>query len=33
LARVYDLYDERIAFFAANPPGCEWSGVFVASEK
>jgi adenylate cyclase len=33
LARLYDLYDERIAFFAANPPGCEWSGVFVASEK
>jgi len=32
-ARLYDLYDERIAFFAANPPGCEWSGVFVASEK
>jgi adenylate cyclase len=33
LARVYDLYDERIAFFAANPPGCEWNGVFVANEK
>ena len=33
LARVYDLYDERIAFFAADPPGCEWRGVFVASEK
>jgi hypothetical protein len=23
LARLYDLYDERIAFFAANPPGCD----------
>jgi len=33
LAQLYDLYDERIAFFAANPPGCEWDGVFVASEK
>jgi adenylate cyclase len=32
-ARLYDLYDERIAFFAANPPGWEWNGVFVASEK
>jgi adenylate cyclase len=33
LAQLYDLYDERIAFFAANPPGCEWDGVFVATEK
>jgi adenylate cyclase len=33
LARLYDLYSQRIALFAANPPGCEWNGVFVASEK
>jgi adenylate cyclase len=33
LAQLYDLYDERITFFAANPPGCEWDGVFVANEK
>jgi adenylate cyclase len=33
LARVYHLYDERIAFFASNPPGCDWNSVFVASEK
>jgi adenylate cyclase len=33
LAQLYDLYDERIDFFAANPPGFEWDGVFVASEK
>jgi adenylate cyclase len=33
LAQLYDLYDERITFFAANPPGCEWDGVFVANQK
>ena len=33
LARLYDLYEERIAFYAANPPGPDWDGVFVASEK
>jgi adenylate cyclase len=33
LAQLYDLYEERIGFFAVNPPGCEWDGVFVASEK
>jgi adenylate cyclase len=33
LAQLYDLYDERIAFLAANPPGCAWDGVFVATEK
>jgi adenylate cyclase len=33
LAQLYDLYDARIGFFAANPPGCEWDGVFVAGEK
>ncbi len=33
LAQLYDLYDARIGFFAANPPGCDWDGVFVASEK
>jgi hypothetical protein len=33
LAQVYDLYDERINFFAADPPSGEWDGVFMASEK
>jgi adenylate cyclase len=33
LAQLYDLYDTRIGFLAANPPGCEWDGVFVASDK
>ncbi len=33
LARLYDLYAERIEFFAASPPGPDWEGVFVATEK
>jgi adenylate cyclase len=33
LAQLYDIYDERIGFFAANPPGPDWDGVFVAGEK
>jgi adenylate cyclase len=33
LAQLYDLYEERIGFFAANPPGCDWDGAFVAGEK
>jgi adenylate cyclase len=33
LAQLYDLYDQRIGFFAANPPGPDWDGVFVAGEK
>ena len=33
LTRLYDLYDERIGFFAVSPPGADWDGVFVAGEK
>ena len=33
LAALYDLYDERIRRFAAEPPGPLWDGVFVAAEK
>ena len=33
LAGFYDLYAERIAAYAANPPGPEWEGVFVAETK
>ena len=29
----YDLYAERIAFYAANPPRPDWDGVFVALTK
>ncbi|HEV2303829.1 MAG TPA: adenylate/guanylate cyclase domain-containing protein [Stellaceae bacterium] len=32
LAPLYDLYDERIRRFAAEPPGPAWDGVFVAVE-
>jgi adenylate cyclase len=30
---LYDLYAERIAWFAANPPAADWDGVFVALTK
>jgi adenylate cyclase len=33
LALFYDLYEERIGCFVANPPGPNWDGVFVAGEK
>jgi adenylate cyclase len=33
LARLYDLYEERIAYCRANPPGDDWDGVFVATSK
>ena len=33
LADFYDEYDERIAHFAADPPGADWNGVFVAETK
>jgi len=33
LTGFYDLYAERIAHFAANPPGAAWEGVFVAETK
>jgi adenylate cyclase len=33
LAQLYDVYDERIGFFVANPPGPDWDGVFVAGEN
>jgi len=32
-AELYDLYAERIEYFAANPPGPDWDGVFVATSK
>jgi adenylate cyclase len=33
LAGFYDLYAERIAHFAANPPDLDWDGVFVSETK
>ena len=33
LDALYDLYDERIAECAANPPGPEWDGVYEATSK
>ena len=33
LDELYDLYDERIAAFKADPPPQDWDGVFVATTK
>ncbi len=33
LGKLYGLYRDRILIFAATPPGVEWDGVFVATEK
>jgi len=30
---LYDLYDERIDVYEADPPGEDWDGVFVATSK
>lgn len=30
---LYDLYDERIAEYQADPPGADWDGVFIATTK
>jgi adenylate cyclase len=33
LAKLYDLYVERLAAFRADPPGAGWDGVFTATSK
>ncbi|MGC2413963.1 MAG: adenylate/guanylate cyclase domain-containing protein [Stellaceae bacterium] len=33
LEPLYDLYEERLTYFAANPPAADWDGVFVALSK
>jgi len=33
LAGVYELYEERLAYFADHPPAADWDGVFVALTK
>lgn len=30
---LYDMYEERIAEYQANPPGPDWDGVYVATGK
>ena len=30
---LYDLYEERLDAFEANPPGPDWDGVYVATTK
>ena len=33
LDALFDLYEERIGFYEAHPPGPSWDGVFVALSK
>jgi adenylate cyclase len=33
LAGTYELYEERLSYFADNPPAPDWDGVFVALTK
>jgi adenylate cyclase len=33
LDELYGVYEERIAYFADNPPAADWDGVFVALTK
>ena len=33
LGELYDLYEERLGNYEANPPGPEWDGVYVATSK
>jgi adenylate cyclase len=33
LEPLYNLYAERLLYFAANPPAADWDGVFVALTK
>ena len=33
LSILYDLYEERITEYEANPPGPDWDGVFIATTK
>lgn len=30
LAAFYSLYEERLAYLAANPPVADWNGIFMA---
>ena len=33
LARLYDMYEARIAFWRESPPPADWDGSFTATEK
>jgi adenylate cyclase len=33
LTHLWDLYEDRIADYRANPPGADWDGVYVAKTK
>ncbi len=33
ISGLYDLYDERIAEYQADPPDADWDGVFIATTK
>ena len=33
LGELYDLYEERCAYYRENPPGPDWDGVFIATSK
>jgi len=33
VAGLYDMYDERIAAYRAEPPGADWNGVYEAESK
>jgi adenylate cyclase len=33
LEPLYDVYEERLVYFADNPPAADWDGVFVALTK
>jgi adenylate cyclase len=33
VAGLYDMYEERIAAYRANPPGPDWDGVYEAESK
>jgi hypothetical protein len=33
LKELYSLYEERLAYLAANPPAADWNGVFIAVTK
>jgi adenylate cyclase len=33
VAGLYDMYEERIAVYRADPPGADWDGVYEAESK
>ncbi len=33
LEQLYDVYRDRIGYFERNPPGKNWAGVYVATQK